>query len=625
MADFHFLRPEFLLAIIPLIVFVLLQVRSSHLSGQWSKIVAPQLREFVIKQAGKKRNNAWSKPLIALATLLAIVASAGPSWEKQASQIYNSRSGVIVALDLSLSMTAQDVTPSRLQRAKYKITDILNQEGSRNIGLIAYAADTHIASPLTRDAETLKALLPALDPFIMPGNGRSNTLRLAEEAVNLFEQSKSEPRTLILVTDGVEPQDIDQAAALLKENKVQLSILAIGTEQGAPMMGPDGRFFKGADGQPIMPPLELEDLQNLSTQAGGKIQKFSNTDSDIEYLLSTTDNNETFTAIEDMATFDQWKDGGYWLMIPVLVLALFAFRKGVLLVAVLAIFQPSDSWALPEILLNDDQIAHKNFESNPEAAAQQFTDKSWKASSLYKAGKYEEALTIWKNKTDAQSWYNRGNTLAQLGKLEEALHAYDKALDQQPDFEDAAFNKSIIEQLKEQQDQEQNGQDGQQSDQQNSQDQQQNSDQKGQQSDQQQNQEQDGQQSDQQKSNSQKTDQKSQDQSEQNTSSSDSMDEYENPMNQLSQEEREQKEAEEKAAQQQSEPEEGEQGGEESQRQLQQKQISQKPEMTEKDQAVMQMMNKIPDDPAGLLRNKFYYQYQQRNRQQKNQGDRKSW
>lgn len=624
MADFHFLRPEFLLALIPLFILVFLQVRSSRLSGQWSNIVAPQLREFVIKQADQKKKRAWSKPLIAMATLLAILAASGPSWEKQASQIYNSRSGIIVALDLSLSMTAQDVTPSRLQRAKYKITDILNQEVSRNIGLIAYAADTHIASPLTRDADTLKALLPALDPFIMPGNGGSNTLRLAEEAVNLFAQSKSEPRTLILVTDGVEPQDIDQAAALLKENKVQLSILAIGTEQGAPMMQPDGRFFKGADGLPIMPPLEFENLHNLSAKAGGKIQKFSNTDSDIEYLLSTTDNNEAFTAIEDMATFDQWKDSGYWLMLPVLLLALLAFRKGVILVAVIAICQPSESWALPEILLNDDQIAHKQFESNPEAAAQQFNDQSWKASSLYKAGKYEDALAIWQNKNDAQSWYNRGNSLAQLGKLDEALHAYNKALDQQPDLEDAAFNKSIVEQLKEQQDQQQNGQDGQQSDQQNSQNQQQDGNQQGQQNDQQQDQEQDGQQNDQQQNSSQQSDQNSQDQSEQNASSSDPMDEYENPMNQLSQEERDQKEAQEKAAQQQNESEQGN-DGEERQRQLQQKQMTQKPEMTEKDQAVMQMMNKIPDDPAGLLRNKFYYQYQQRNRQQQNNGDRKSW
>jgi len=611
-ADFHFLRPELLFALIPLLAALAFQIRKHRLSGGWDQVVAPQLREFVIKQAGNHKQSGWLKWVLGACIAFAIIAAAGPSWEKQASQIYNSRSGIIVALDLSLSMTAQDVSPSRLQRAKYKITDILNKESSRNIGLMAYASDTHIASPLTRDADTLKSLLPALDPFIMPGTGGSNTQRLAEQAVELFKQSQSEPRVLVMVSDGVEPQDIQATAELLKQHDIQLSILAIGTEQGAPMLQPDGRFFKGADGQPIMPRLEWENLTALAEAANGRIRRFSNTDTDIDYLLADTSDDESFQAANETAVFDQWQDAGYWLMIPVLILALFAFRRGVIVVLVVLAWQPTESWALPDFLLNQDQLAHKKFDTEPDKAAEQFSNSEWKASSLYKAGKYEEALELWRNQDDASGWYNRGNTLAQLGQFDEALHAYDKALSMEPNMEDAQFNKALVEQLKQQQEQNQQSSEQSDSSDQNSEGSEQ-QDQQGQNSDQQNSQQ------EQQSTSNETSDQNGEPQ---DSTQSDSQDASENPMNQLSQEEKgEDKSAQESMSKSQSEDESTE---EEGSQELSQAQGTQSGELTEKDQAVMQMIQKIPDDPAGLLQRKFLHQYQQRNRQPQ-RGDRKSW
>ncbi len=264
MSDFHLLRPEWLWALLPLLLTIFFQRRQKALSGQWKNIIAPQLQEFLLKKTehSSSNNNLFMGGLW-LAAILTILALTGPSWQKQPSLVYSSQGGLVIALDLSLSMTSQDLSPSRLQRAKYKITDILKQTEQDNIALIAYAGDAHVASPLTRDAKTILNMLPVLSPYIMPTPG-SNLVSLVEEAAALFEQGKSSPRKLLLVTDGVEPQDIQRVSQLLKEAQIELSILAVGTEQGAPIVKPDGHFFKDSQGQVILPVLEWDNLQQLS-------------------------------------------------------------------------------------------------------------------------------------------------------------------------------------------------------------------------------------------------------------------------------------------------------------------------------------------------------------------------
>ncbi len=137
MPDFHFLRPEWFVALIPLIIAVFIQRRQSKLSGQWKNIVSPALQPYMLKHQGQQSASPVLKYIFVIAALLAIIALSGPSWKKQPSQVFKSQSGLIIALDLSLSMSAQDVQPSRLQRAKYKILDILDQNLGSNIALVA--------------------------------------------------------------------------------------------------------------------------------------------------------------------------------------------------------------------------------------------------------------------------------------------------------------------------------------------------------------------------------------------------------------------------------------------------------------------------------------------------------
>ena len=332
MSDFHLLRPEWILLILPLaILFFFKQIKPLK-AGNWQSVISPTLQKYVLLNAPEKSSQRLTQSALWLGALLGILALSGPSWQKQSSEVYRSEQGLIIGLDLSLSMTSQDIAPSRVQRAKYKILDVLKSERGQNIGLIAYAGDAHVVSPLTQDTNTVKSLLPPLDPYIMPSQG-SNLVALAQQTVNLFEQAGSSPRTLLLVTDGVESRDIDIAANLLNQANIRLAILAVGTEQGAPMVQPDGRFFKDSKGQVIMPPLEWDNLQALARATSAKIERLGNSDRDISSLLASFKSANQFKKDDDeKMQFDQWLDSGYWLILPLLLLCLGAFRLRFVLV-----------------------------------------------------------------------------------------------------------------------------------------------------------------------------------------------------------------------------------------------------------------------------------------------------
>ena len=634
MSDFHLLRPEWILLILPLaILFFFKQIKPLK-AGNWQTVISPRLQQYVLFNTKQKTSQRFTQIALWASALIAILALSGPSWQKQSSEVYRSQQGLIIGFDLSLSMTSQDVAPSRVQRAKYKIMDVLKAQRGQNIGLIAYAGDAHVVSPLTQDTNTVKSLLAPLDPYIMPSQG-SNLVSLANETANLFEQAGSSPRTLLLITDGVETRDIQPAAQILNSAGIRLAILAVGTEQGAPMVQPDGRFFKDGKGQVIMPPLEWENLQQLASATGAQIKRLSNNDRDITALLSSVTQLEQFKKDDDeKMEFDQWLDSGYWLVLPLLVLCLGAFRKGIILSIALMIFiGPKDSFAqttLPDVLLNGDQQGEKYFEQNPAKAAESFSDLKWKASSLYKAGDYQRALDIWQQFDDAQSLYNQGNALAQLQQIDKAIAAYEAALKKQNDLEDAKANKALLEQLKQNQDnsqqQNQDGSDSQDSSEQN-QDSSESSDQNSEQQNQSQNSDsKDAQSQDSQSSDSNEPQENQRDSDQQSAQASDTNTQSENPLEQAQTEEEKQRQAEmdaqkEQMAQQTQDEQNNENEGEQGSLQAQPKSQAD----LEQEQAMQQWIQRIPDDPGGLLRNKFLYQYQQRQGNTEQNGERKPW
>lgn len=616
----HFLRPDFLWLLLLLPLLYWLQYTRMRSIGSWSQLIAKDLQPYMLNKT--QRNDAlskWYSPLLMLVLALIIIALSGPSWKKHQSDIYDAQSGLVVALDLSLSMTAQDVTPSRLQRAKFKIIDVLDQYPDKNTALMAYAGDAHVAAPLTKDNKTVKAMLSALDPYIMPEPG-SNLVRLVEQATELFEQGQTQNRQLLLVTDGVEKQDISAAAELLNKANIQLSILAIGTEEGAPIVKPNGQFFKDAQGQVIMPGLELSDLQALAQQSNAKLMGLQSDDSDIQYLIQQ-DSHTAVKKSDSNVVFDQWADNGVWFLWLALPFTLLLFRRGIVLAVFLAIsLSPNnETWAAPyentpSWLLNDNQEARKILESKPEQAATLFNDPKWQASSHYKAGQYEQALEKWQQFDDANSLYNQGNALAKLNRFDEAIDAYQAALEKDPDHDKAKFNKQLIEQLQQQkQNQQQNANEQSNSDQQNS------------------NQQDSGNQSDQQ-GDSQSENQSKGDSASQGNESQQDFDEKaasENPnkpsnaeQQSDSQSQQQEKKQEAQSASDAKQESQLQQGGQKDP--VSQQSSAQRREQSEQEQAMQQWMERIPDDPGGLLRNKFLYQYKNRNRDESN-GDRKPW
>jgi len=598
LAEFHFIRPYWLLAVLPYLAILVLMLRNKLSQGNWSAVCDAALLPYLLQEKAGNQSR-WPITAGAIAALLAIIALAGPTWERLPSPVFRNDSALVIALDLSRSMDAADIKPSRLIMARYKIADILKQRKDGQTALLVYAGDAFTVTPLTDDTETIDSQLSALNTDIMPSQG-SNTVSALEKAVELFKQAGLQKGRILLVTDGV---DVDKTIAAAKSlDKYQLSILGVGTDDGAPIALPEGGFLKDERGNIVVPKLNSSELAKLAQAGNGVYQTITANDADIQTVLANVDRSvEQQGKQNDNLLLDQWADKGPWLLLLALPLAALTFRKGLLCFALLLILPlPKNSYALgwQDLWQTQDQQAQQAYKKQDYAkAAEQFRNPDWKAAAQYKAGEYDKALESLKSSKSASGAYNQGNALAKAGQLEEAIKAYEKALAINPNDADAKHNKEVVEKELEKQKQEQKKQDQQKKDdkQQSKGDSEKNKE--GEQSEK----------SDEQKQSEQKPEQKpEQKQSDQQQS-----------------EEKRQDKAEEKKPEAEK-PQQAEQGKDEAKKEQAKQQAPVKAEPTdEQQQANEQWLKRIPDDPAGLLKRKFKYQYGQRGRQES--GDAGGW
>ena len=465
LAEFHFIRPYWLLAIIPCIVIVVLMLRNKLSQGNWSAVCDAELLPYLLqeKAAGQSR---WPLSAGAIAAFLVIIALAGPTWQRVPSPVFRNESALVIALDLSRSMDAEDVKPSRLIRARYKIADILKQRKDGQTALLVYAGDAFTVTPLTDDTETIDSQLSALTTDIMPSEG-SNTELVLEKAVELFKQAGLQKGQILLVTDNV---NVDKTLPAVKAlDGYTLSVLGVGTTDGAPIALPEGGFLKDEQGTIVIPKVNAGDLAKLAQAGKGVYQTITANDADIQTLLSAVDKPVQQEGKENKnLLLDQWEDKGPWLLLLVLPLAALSFRKGLLCFALLLLLPlPKNSYALEwqDLWQSKDQQAQQAYKSNQfEQAAKLFENPDWKAAAHYKAGEYDKSLENLKNNQTALGAYNQGNALAQSGQLEQAIKAYEKALTLNPDDQDAKYNKELVEKELEKQKQEQQQQDNKQDD-----------------------------------------------------------------------------------------------------------------------------------------------------------------
>lgn len=627
-SQFHFLRPEWLL-LIPIACLASLALwRFGKLSeNAWQQSIDPNLLSHLLVKSTQQSSPLWLIPLV-LGFIIASLALAGPTWQKTPQPIEKNQDALVILVDLSLSMLSDDIKPNRLERTKLKLQDLLEQRNEGLTGLVAYAGDAHKVIPLTDDTRTITAILPALSPKIMPVPG-SNLPAGILAATELLKDSNAHTGRILVVTDGIANNQIDLVAEQLEG--YTLSILGVGTEQGAPIPLSSG-YLKDKSGAIVIPKLNWRELEAAAQSTQARLARLEFTDIDIKQLLPNTHTN-TSTSIQEERDFDQWQEQGPWLILLLLPIAALSFRRGWLLsltlVSSLSFFStPHAAYALSwdDLWSTKNQQGAKALETqDAEAAAKLFEDTQWKGSAAYKAGDYEQAINAFSGIPEPErtpsNHYNLGNALAKAGQLEAALDAYNHVLETQPEHTDAQHNKALIEELLKQQNEEQK----QEQEQQDSENSEQNEDNKSSDNNQQQsNQDSDESQSSESDENSESQSQQNQDteNNQQETNEQDKNAQESEASEQTQQDHEAMKDALQQDMQENDSQEEQEQEAQQAPSQVQASPAPNPPQeaaqametnepLSEEQQALEQWLRRIPDDPGGLLRRKFHHKYQQ--------------
>jgi len=567
--DFHFLRPAWLVAIIPAIIFVVAMWRVNSNITAWDKAIDKNLLPFLLDRS---KNAAQRTPLLLLllAWIVSTVAMAGPVWEQLPQPVQKREDAIVIVMDLSLSMFAPDHNPSRLDLAKRKLRDILALREEGQTALVVYAGDAHTVTPLTDDVVTIDALVPSLSPNIMPLFG-SDPIPAIDMAISLLDDVESTDGRILLMTDGISGFDQEQLITeQVQDTNYELLVLGIGTEEGAPIRTSDGSFLTDETGAMVIPTLNKNVLQSLANRVNGRYHDIQLSDADLAYLLTENPllNDEELTEVEE--EFDVWNEAGPFLLLLVLPLCALSFRRGWLFTTTAIILINFSIQAKQAVEVEwrdlwktkDQQAAEAYANENHELAAGLFEEAGWRGAANYRAKNYENAVASFSTNDTPDGHYNRGNALALAGNLPEAIAAYDVAIARDPEHSDAIFNKEVVERLLEEQESEQG-----------------------------ENQEGENQEN----------------QSEQN-SQSESQEQNQNSENQ-DQESQEGNEEQQQNEQQNEAPEEQESSESNSEQNTPSESSN---EEFEDQQALEQWLRRIEDDPGELLRRKFRYQYRQR-------------
>jgi Ca-activated chloride channel family protein len=599
--QFHFLQPLWFLALLPLAVLVWRVYQPANSDNAWHRVVDARLLPHLLVTPGSRSSRlpVW---LLAAGWLLAVIALANPVWEKQPQPVYRNQAARMVVLDLSRSMLTPDLKPSRLVRARYKVADILRHSEEGQTGLVVFAGDAFAVSPLTSDSDTIQALLESLEPVLMPVQGSRADLGLLK-AGELLRQAGITRGDILLVADGYSDKRSIDAARKLKQQGYRVSVLGAGTAKGAPL--PDGRrgYVRDASGKIVMPKLDTDAMRKLSDAGGGRYAPISGSETDIDYLLSGSGVQPGSELEKSDQETDMWQSRGPWLVLLMLPLAALVFRRGWLLVLVVMLAgtvsapQPAMASAWDDLWQRRDQQAYRSLQAGQLEQAEQLAENPLRRGTAeYRAGKFDKALQDFSAAEGADAHYNRGNALARLGRYEEAIAAYEQALNAQPDMNDAGHNKAEVEKLLQQQQQDQQ-QDKQNSDNEQSEQNESDSSQQGDQA-------RDSQGEDSQQQSSAADSQ--QDETQQGEQQSDNAKQKESELQQQAKQDGDKEQSPESQDGKNAEQKEGEQESSDTQ------QAEANPLNTEEQQAAEQWLRRIPDDPGGLLRRKFLYQYRQR-------------
>lgn len=423
LAQMHWLRPDWLWALAALPVLAWWWQRRRSRGSIWRQAVDPHLLPHLLEARGGSRT--WVAPAIAgLAFIMAVLALAGPTLHETQQPLWAQESPLVVAVDLSSASLAADMPPSRVAQMRAKIGSLLTGRQDGQVGLVAWSGEAFTVAPLTSEGANVALFIDALDPEVMPIDGQRADKAIAWSA-RLLVQAGFQHGTVLLLTDHATAPALE-AAARVHTRGYTVSVLGIGTADGAP--------YRNADGEIVVARRDDASLQQLAAAGGGRYAPLSSDNADLA-ALGVLDPRDGTTGNAGGAESDNsvttWQDDGYWLLLPLMVLALFAFRRGApVLLLVVCLWLPGRGVHAAELWQRPDQRAHKTMEE---------------AAGAYRRGDFTDAAGLYGDLDNAEANYNRGNALARQGNYAEALEAYDKALQTVPDMADAIANRQAVE------------------------------------------------------------------------------------------------------------------------------------------------------------------------------------
>ncbi|RPE74813.1 Ca-activated chloride channel family protein [Vulcaniibacterium tengchongense] len=417
----HFLRPHWLWALLALAPLAWAWRARRRSGGVWQRVVDPHLLPHLLERGGDRRARA-AGALAAFAWVLAVLALAGPSWRQDTQPLWQGGTPLVVALDLSSASNAADLPPSRLAQARAKIAALLRARAAGQVGLVAYAGDAFTVAPLTDDAGNVALFLDALAPEVMPVDGQRADRAIAQ-ARRLLRQAGFERGAILLLTDHADAAARGAAASAARAG-YRVFALGLGRAEGA--------AYRRGDGTLARTRLDAASLRALAAAGGGRYAAIAGDDGDGDLRalgVLTPGAGEAMPGGERGGR--SWRDEGYWLLPPLLLLALFAFRRGGAVAALLlCLWLPWQPARAVELWRRPDQAAHARMAEAAQA---------------YRRGDYARAAALYAGVGTADAHYNRGNALAKAGRYPQALAAYDEALKRAPRMADALANKRAVE------------------------------------------------------------------------------------------------------------------------------------------------------------------------------------